>query len=235
MDPGAAFGGVEVVGHLLEAGDGLGREPSAQRDDERVVGEVAGRRDDDPVVEIERLGFGVQELDSLLLQPVQWSAELARSALAHHLPQHGWLVDVVGCAVDEHDPVVGREPVPELACSHEPAGTSAQDDGAANRPGDPARGRRRRGGALDHLLDRVREARLVELVLREDHLAVRPHENAPGHPAVGQCTEQRPVTVGDHGKIETVLLLPGGAGFLGLDRADVDDLEPVAGESLDGA
>ena len=60
VDPGAAFRGVEVVGHLVEAGDRLGCEPSAQRDDERVVGEVAGRRDDDPVVEVERLGFGVR-------------------------------------------------------------------------------------------------------------------------------------------------------------------------------
>ena len=70
VDPGAAFRRVEVVGHLVEAGDGLGREPSAQCDDERVVGEVAGRRDDDPVVQVERLGFGVHELDSLPLQPL---------------------------------------------------------------------------------------------------------------------------------------------------------------------
>ena len=135
-------------------------------------------------------------------------------------------------AVDEHDPVVGREPTPQLARSHQPTGAATQDDGAASRADGSAGARLRPSGALVHLLDRDREARLVELVLREDHLAVRPHQHAPRNPAVRERTEQRPVTVGDHRERETVLLLPGGAGLLGLDRADVDDLEPVFREPL---
>ena len=103
------------------------------------------------------------------------------------------------------------------------------------RPADPTArraARLRHGGALVHLLDRDREARLVELVLREDDLAVRPDENAPRNPAVRERTEQLPLAVRDHRELEPELLLPGATGLLGLDRADVDDLEPVAREPL---
>jgi len=60
----------------------------------------------------------------------------------------------------------------------------------------------------------------------------RADEHAPGHPAVRERPEQRAVAVGDHGEGEAVLLLPGAAGLLGLDRPDVDDLQPVACKPL---
>jgi hypothetical protein len=74
--------------------------------------------------------------------------------------------------------------------------------------------------------------RLVEFVLREDDLAVRPHENAPGNPAFREGSKQRAAAVGDHRELELVLLLPGPASVLRLERAEAHDLETVTGKAL---
>ncbi len=186
----------------------------------------------DPVFEVQRLDFGVAELDALALQSVEGPRELAQTALTHHLPEQRRLVHVLRGAVDEDNTVAGGETAAELARGHQPTCTTTQDDGAASRPDRPTGGRLRQGGALVHLLDGVGKARLVELVLREDDFAVRPDQDAPGNPAVGQGTEQRAITIRDHGELERELLRPSTTDFLGFQRTDVDDLKPVPSEAL---
>jgi len=124
------------------------------------------------------------------------------------------------------------EAPPELVCGHEPTSATTEDDRAASRRERSPPRRLLDRGLLVHLPDRIREACLVELVLREDDPAVRADENAPGNPTVGERAEQAAVAVGDHGKLELVLLLPGPARVLGFEGADVDDFEAVAGEVL---
>jgi hypothetical protein len=122
--------------------------------------------------------------------------------------------------------------MPELARSYEPAGAATKDDRAPASTHGPAGGRWSHGRTLIHRLDGVGESRLVEFVLREDHLAVGAHEHAPRNPAVRQRTEELPLAIGDHGELEVELLLPGATGLLGLERPEIDDLEPFAREPL---
>ena len=232
MDIAAALGAKRVESHLVEARHRLGRELGSERHDQRVVLEVSSCGHDLSVVEVEHLGFRVAELNALPAQPCERPGELARAALADHLPQQRGLVHVLGCAIDQHDTVVCWKTTTEFTRGHQPAGAASEYDRAAGRPNGSASSRFRCGRALVHLLDGRGEPRLVEFVLGEDHLAVGTDEHAPRNPAVRQRTEQLPVAVGDHGELEPELLLPGAAGLLGLDRADVDDLEPVAREPL---
>ena len=67
---------------------------------------------------------------------------------------------------------------------------------------------------------------------RRSTLPSGPTRTLHGTQPLVKRAEQRPVAVGDHRELEPVLLLPGATGLLGLDRADVDDLEPVAREPL---
>ena len=143
MNPPAALRRVEVEGHLVEAADRLGREPGSQRDDERVVVESPAAVTTTLLSRSSASTSVLQELDPLPLQPVERPAELARTALAHHLPQERRLVDVLGGAVEEHDPVVGREPMPELARSHQPTG--------AHHPGQRCSRQNRRPGGRSAL------------------------------------------------------------------------------------
>ena len=87
----------------------------------------------------------------------------------------------------------------------------------------------RRGAELSHC---DREARLIELVLREDDLPVRPDEHAPRHPTVRQSTEQLPTTVGDHWEGKPGNLPPRLAGVLTFKRPDIDDFKSCASEPL---
>ena len=112
VDAIAPVRGVEVEGHFVEAGHRFPRKLGTQRDDQRVVVEVPVRGHDDPVVEVERQGFGVAELDPLRLQPGEWPRELTQAPFSDHLPQQRGLVEVIGLAVDEHDPMVSRELLP---------------------------------------------------------------------------------------------------------------------------
>ena len=65
---------------------------------------------------------------------------------------------MLGGAVDDHDTMVGREPVAELSRRNQSAGASAEDDSAADRADGAAGAPLHRGRAPDHLLDRDREA-----------------------------------------------------------------------------
>lgn len=128
-----------------------------------------------------------------------------------------------------------RHPLSKLASGDKSAGAAAKHDGATGGAAEAPILATRCGWvglALHHLLDRVREADLVELILGENDLSVRANENAPGNPAVREDAKPRAVTVGDHGKLEAVLLLPGTASDFALERTDIDDLEPLLGEAL---
>jgi prolyl-tRNA editing enzyme YbaK/EbsC (Cys-tRNA(Pro) deacylase) len=87
-----AIGGVEVVGHLLEARYRLGRELCAQGDDERVVREIACAGPHDPCVEVELPHLCLAEFDALPLKTVQGTPELLLAAVSHHLPEQRRLV-----------------------------------------------------------------------------------------------------------------------------------------------
>ena len=140
---------------------------------------------------------------------------------------------MLGRAVDQHDPMVCRKATSEFACGHQPADAATQYDGTAGTTdGSPGSRLRSRRGGRTSAGSRPAEPGLVELVLGEDDFPIWPHEDAPRDPAVRQRTEQLPLAVRDHGELEVELLLPGATGLVGLDRADVDDLEPVAREPL---
>lgn len=89
------------------------------------------------------------------------------------------------------------------------------------------------GRLLVQLFDDVGEAGLVELVFREDDLAVGRYQDTPGNPAIGEDPKQRIVrVVGNDRKVELVLLFPCSTGVLTLEGADTDDLETVWPETL---
>ena len=139
---------------------------------------------------------------------------------------------MLGLAVHEYDPLVRGEPPPELARRYEPSGPAAENDCAAGKRACAARSKLLASGPLVQLPDRIREARLVELVFRENDRPVGPDEDAPGNPAVGEGAEERPVRIRDDRELEREFFLPGPAGLLGLERPDVDDLEPVSREAF---
>ncbi len=122
----------------------------------------------------------------------------------------------------------------------ETAGAAPQNDDSARLRRDETFHRLDFGKSLGgsrrrfvHLLDRVRKTRLVELVLRKNHLAVGSHEDAPQHPAVGVGTKQGVVfVVRDHRKRELVLLPPRPACLLRLEGTHVDHLEILRRKAL---
>ena len=139
---------------------------------------------------------------------------------------------MLGRTVDQHNPMVCRKATSEFACGHQPADAATQHDGTTGT----TTARRAVGfvaaGRSYICWIAPSEPGLIELVLGEDDFPIWPNEDAPRDPAVRQRTEQLPLAVRDHGELEVELLLPGATGFVGLDRADVDDLEPVAREPL---
>jgi hypothetical protein len=207
MDPRATVRCVEVVCHLLEAGHRLGCELRAEGDQERVVGEIAPGGPHDLVAEVELLDFCLMELDALSLKTVQGPAELLFAALTHHLPEQRRLVAVLGAAIDEHDAVPVRDAPLKLARRDEATGAAAQDDGAAGGCACSVPRRLRDGWLLEHPPDCSREPCLVELVLGEDDLAVRPDQDAPGNPAVGEGAKQGAVDLMERCRLFLILAL----------------------------
>ncbi|MEE8360997.1 MAG: hypothetical protein V3R71_02525, partial [Gemmatimonadales bacterium] len=83
------------------------------------------------------------------------------------------------------------------------------------------------------LFDDVGEAGLIELVFREDDLAVGCYQDTPGNPTIGEGPKQRVVrVVGNDREVELVFLLPGSTGVLTFEGADTDDFETVRLEAL---
>jgi hypothetical protein len=97
------------------------------------------------------------ELDSLLLDSVEWPRELARTARSHHLPEQRRLIHVLWSTVDQHDPMLGCQTPPQLPRSDQAADAAAENHDAPGRPGRATTGRPRFGRTLVHLLERGRE------------------------------------------------------------------------------
>ena len=110
------------------AGERLWRELRAERDDQRVVGQLAPRGHDRPALGIDRGDLRAHQLDAAMHKVREVMGDLRASAVADHEPEERRREDVVALALDQHDAVLSRQQAAQLVRDRQSADPAAEDD-----------------------------------------------------------------------------------------------------------